>query len=54
MILNTITEKLNRQAKDDFTGRPLEAWLIMQAVTIVPALSSELPRSRKHVSRTRF
>lgn len=33
MILNAITEKLKRQSKDDFKGRPSEAWLIVQALT---------------------
>lgn len=33
MILNAIAEKLKRQSKDDFKGRHLEAWVIVQAVT---------------------
>jgi len=33
VILDTITEKLKRQSKDDFKGRHFEAWLIVQAVT---------------------
>ncbi len=32
MILHAIAEKLKRQSKDDFKGRHLEAWLIVQAV----------------------
>ena len=54
MILNAIAEKLNRQSRDDFKGRHFEAWLVMQAVTKVPALPAELPGSEKHVHRKRF
>ena len=35
MILNAIAEKLKRQSKDDFKGRHIEAWLIVQAVASV-------------------
>ena len=33
MILNAIAEKLKRKSEDDFKGRQLEAWLIIQAVS---------------------
>ncbi|MER0240360.1 IS6 family transposase, partial [Fulvimarina sp. MAC8] len=29
MILNTVSEKLKRQSRDDFKGRQFEAWLIV-------------------------
>lgn len=33
MILNTLADKLNRRARDDFKGRHFETALIIQAVT---------------------
>ena len=43
MILSAIAEKLKRRSKDDFKGRHFEASLILQAVSLVSALSAQLP-----------
>ncbi|BCH67267.1 hypothetical protein RvVAT039_pl01000 (plasmid) [Agrobacterium vitis] len=54
MVLNAITEKLKRQSKDDFKGRYFEAWLIVQAVALVFALSAQLSRFGGNGPGTRF
>ena len=53
VILSAIAAKLKSQSKDDFKGRHFEAGLIVQAVSVVPALPVELPRHRGTASRTR-
>jgi IS6 family transposase len=42
MFLKVIAEKLKRQSKDDFKGRRFEAWLIVQAVTLISAICAQL------------
>ena len=53
MILSAIAEKLKRRSKDDFKGRHFQASLILQAVSLVSALSAELPRHRGAVPGAR-